>query len=73
MKNITLSADAELIEAARQRAAMEHTTLNEKFRSWLLDYVGRQIQASRAMRTIRELQGQMRVGTKLTREQMNER
>lgn len=73
MKNITLSADAELIEAARQRAAMEHTTLNEKFRSWLLDYVGRQRQASRAMRTIRELQGQMRVGTKLTREQMNER
>lgn len=73
MKNITLSADAELIEAARQRAAMEHTTLNEKFRSWLLDYVGRQRQASRAMRTIRELQGQMRVGKKLTREQMNER
>ena len=73
MKNITLSADAELIEAARQRAAMEHTTLNEKFRSWLLDYVGRQRQASRAMRTIRELQGQMRVGTKLSREQMNER
>lgn len=73
MKNITLSADAELIEAAWQRAAMEHTTLNEKFRSWLLDCVGRQRQASRVMRTVRELRGQMRIGTKLTREQMNER
>ena len=30
-------------------------------------------QASRAMRTIRELQGQLRVGRKFTREEMNER
>ena len=30
-------------------------------------------QAARAMRTIRELQGQLRVGRKLTREEMNER
>ncbi len=73
MKNITLSADADLIEAARRRAATEGTTLNEKFRSWLSDYVGRQRQASRAMRTVHELRGQVRVGTKLTREQMNER
>ena len=29
MKNITLSADENLIEAARRRAAAEHTTLNE--------------------------------------------
>jgi hypothetical protein len=32
MKNITLSADENLIETARQRAALEHTTLNEQFR-----------------------------------------
>lgn len=29
MKNITLSADESLIEAARKRARDEHTTLNE--------------------------------------------
>ena len=73
MKNITLSADENLIEAARRRAVAEHTTLNAKFRLWLVDYVGRERQAARAMRTIRELQGKLRVGRKLTREEMNER
>ena len=38
MKNITLSAEDHLIAAARQRAAAEHTTLNEQFRLWLLSY-----------------------------------
>ena len=35
MKNIALSADARLIEAARRRAASEQTTLNDQFRRWL--------------------------------------
>ncbi|MEE9426389.1 MAG: hypothetical protein V3V18_15635 [Methylococcales bacterium] len=39
MKNVTLSADENLIEAARQRAASEQTTLNAKFCEWLEDYV----------------------------------
>jgi len=38
MKNITLSADEKLIEAARARARAEHTTLNELFRQWLEAY-----------------------------------
>ncbi len=49
MKNITLSADENLIESARQRAASEQTTLNAKFREWLEDYVQRQRQADEAM------------------------
>ncbi len=73
MKNITLSADENLIKAARRRAMEEHTTLNEQFRLWLKHYVGREQQVARAMRTIRELQGKLRVGRKLTREEMNER
>ncbi len=40
MKNITLSADEGLIEAAHERARTEHTTLNEQFRLWLSDYAG---------------------------------
>ena len=73
MKNITLSADDGLIEAARQRAASERTTLNEQFRLWLADYVGRERQAAEAGRVMRELQGRLHVGRKLTREEMNER
>ena len=74
MKNITLSADEALIEAARKRAAKENTTLNEQFRQWLADYVGRERQAERAMQTIREIQGTISTGgRKFTRDEMNER
>lgn len=73
MKNITLSADDGLIEAARHRAATERTTLNEQFRLWLAEYVGRERQAAEADHVMRELQGRLQVGRKLTREEMNER
>ena len=73
MKNITLSADDALIEAARQRAASERTTLNEQFRRWLADYVGRKRQAAKAEQVMQELQGRLQVGRRLTRQEVNER
>lgn len=73
MKNITLSADDHLIDAARKRAASEHTTLNEQFRRWLREYVGRQQQASEAVQVMRELQARLHVGRKPTREDMHGR
>jgi hypothetical protein len=74
MKNITLSADERLIEAARERARAEHTTLNEQFRRWLKDYARREQQAEDAMAVIRELRGKVRTGgRKSTRDEMNER
>ncbi len=38
MKNVTLSADERLIEAARQQARRRKTTLNAEFRRWLAEY-----------------------------------
>ena len=74
MKNITLSADESLIEAARERARAEHTTLNEQFRRWLKDYARREQQAEQAMAVVRELRGKVRTGGhKFTRDEMNER
>jgi hypothetical protein len=74
MKNITLSADGGLIEAARERARAEHTTLNEQFRRWLKDYTRREQQADDAMAVVRELRGKVRTGgRKFTRDEMNER
>lgn len=74
MKNITLSADERLIDAARAQAASEHTTLNAKFRDWLEDYVQRRQQADQAMAFIAELGKQVRTGgRKYTRDEMNER
>lgn len=74
MKNVTLSADERLIEAARERARAEHTTLNELFRRWLTDYTQRKEQAARAMAVIRDIQRYASSGGhKFTRDEMNER
>ena len=74
MRNITLSASEHLIDAARQRAVSEHTTLNEQFRLWLEEYVQRPQQARVALETIRTLRGSLSTGgRKFTRDEMNER
>ena len=38
LQNITLSAEKELIEKARQQAQAHKTTLNSEFRRWLTQY-----------------------------------
>ena len=74
MRNITLSADEDLIDDARRLASSKNTTLNAEFRLWLGNYVGRKRQAERAMSVMRELQGRISTGgRKFTREEMNER
>jgi hypothetical protein len=74
MKNITLSADEELIEAARERARAEHTTLNEQFRRWLADYAGREQRLKQAMNLLDRLAATHTTGgEKFTRDEMNER
>lgn len=73
MRNITLSADADTIDVARQRAASEHTTLNAEFRKWLDRYARRHL-ADRAVRSVRELRAKYGTGgRKFTRDEMNER
>ncbi len=73
MKNITLSADESLIEAARSRARAEQTTLNEQFRRWLADYAQTRGRLDRYDAVMQELRGQVKVGRRLSREAMNER
>jgi hypothetical protein len=72
LKNVTLSAEAELIEQARRRAREEHKTLNALFREWLLRYAGTQDRVERYRQLTKEL-GHVRAGRKFTREEMNER
>lgn len=72
-RNITFSADAALIDAAREAARSEGTTLNEQFRLWLEGYA-RKRQADRAMETIQRIRSYASSdGRKFTREEMNER
>jgi hypothetical protein len=75
MKNITLSAPEELIEAARRQAEQRGTTLNQEFRDWLAD----RAQATRTQRLAEYHQLLERLsyidlsGPKLSHEEMNER
>jgi len=73
MKNITLSADAALIEAARARAQEQHSTLNEQFRLWLSDYAHPQERLQRYDAVMKQLRGKLQVGRKLTRDEVNAR
>jgi hypothetical protein len=75
MKNITFSAQEQAIERARQVAAKRHRTLNELFREWLED-LDVQTQENNVIDKLEALWGEtnyLRVGKKLSREEMNER
>lgn len=72
MKNITFSADEALIERARRQAAVENTTLNELFRTWLERYVVQSAAAQRYEALMAQL-AHVRAGRHYTREEMNER
>lgn len=61
MRNITLRADSDTIDMARQRAASENTTLNAEFRNWLEGYA-RHYRAVRAINSVRELRAKHTTG-----------
>lgn len=72
MKNITLSADEDLIEQARQVARAQRKTLNAAFRDWLMQFVsqngdGQQVEA--LMRRLRHV----KPGRSFSRDELNER
>lgn len=73
MKNVTLSADEQLLKAARERARAENTTLNEQFRRWLAEYAQAHERMQRYDEVMTTLRGRLKVGRKLSRDEMNER
>jgi len=72
VKNITLSADENIIRRAREKAASENRSLNLAFREWLERYVGRE-KAGDAFDSLMKRITYVRPGKKLSREEMNER
>jgi hypothetical protein len=73
VKNITLSADENLIEQARKAAADQNTTLNAAFREWLQQYSGRQRWLQEYDAMMERTRKYMRVDRKYTRDELNER
>lgn len=72
LKNITMSADEELIRKAREKAQREHTTLNETFRGWLRQYVSAEARA-KEFDALMQTMEYARAGRTFSREEMNER
>ena len=72
VKNITLSADADLIEKARQVAKSEHKTLNAAFREWLESYARRKGDVGAHDALMKRLK-HIDAGGPYTRDEMNER
>ncbi len=72
MRNITFSADEELIERARLIARSQHKTLNTAFREWLQAFTaqaGDEQEFDALMRRLRHI----RSGGPYSRDEMNER
>ena len=72
MKNISFSADENLIKQARLVARGRHTTLNAAFRGWLEQYAsqaGGSVSVDALMRRLRHV----RSAGPYTRDEMNER
>lgn len=72
MRNVTLSADEDLIEKARSAARAQRTTLNEAFRKWLVEFTASEGDSERFNALMRSLEG-VEAGRRFTREELNER
>ena len=72
MKNITLSADEDLIEKARSVARTQRRTLNDAFREWLEQFAASDGDAQGFQALMKRLK-HVSAGRKFTREEMNER
>lgn len=72
LKNVTLSAEKNLIERARQRAEAQKTTLNAEFRRWLAQYV-ESPQTTTELAELMERFAYIKPGKKFSRDEMNER
>jgi hypothetical protein len=72
MKNVTLSADDDLIERARTIARTKRTTLNQEFREWLARFAASEGGAQGFDALMNELRT-VDAGRSFTRDEMNER
>jgi predicted transcriptional regulator len=72
MKNITLSADEDLIERARLIARGQRRTLNAAFREWLAQFAESEGDAQGFESLMKQLQ-HVNAGAHFSRDEMNER
>ena len=71
-KNITLSAEENIIKKARQRAKQQNTTLNNEFRKWLKQYSSENSNADNYSLIMEHLD-YVQSGQHFSRKELNER
>ncbi len=67
-----MSAEGDLIQRARLRAAREKKTLNAAFREWLERYAGAETGSGEYAELMKRL-GHVRSSGRISRDEMNER
>ncbi|MGD0681793.1 MAG: hypothetical protein ABR990_07050 [Terracidiphilus sp.] len=72
MKNITLSADEDLIERARLIARGQRSTLNEAFREWLVQFT-QSAGDAQGFDTLMKRMHHVDAGRHFSRDELNER
>ena len=72
MKNITLSADEDLIERARLIARQRRTTLNAVFRDWLAQFTASAGDAQSFDALMKRMRN-VDAGRRFSRDELNER
>ena len=72
LRNITLSADENLIKKAREKAHREKTTLNASFRQWLKQYINSAIKKDDYDQLMQSM-SYVKTGRKFSRDELNER
>jgi hypothetical protein len=72
MKNLTFSADENLIEKARALARSQRRTLNAAFREWLVEFTASEGDAQSFNALMKNLR-QVDAGGLFTRDELNER
>jgi len=72
IRNITLSADEQLIEQARLLAKSRHKTLNAMFREWLEEFTA-QSGGTQEFDALMKRLKHVRAGGRFSRDEMNER
>ncbi len=72
LKNITLSADANIIKLAREKAHHKNETLNAAFQKWLIEYAKGELNAFHYSKLMKKLK-YANSAKRFTRDQLNER
>lgn len=73
IRNITFSAEEELLARAREKASSEKTSLNQRFRQWLKQYVYSGEEAGAEYLSLMKDLSYTSPGKKFSRDELNER